>query len=133
MKLTTYLIFFFLMQTTPPHIRLKVPIFFLVLGIMKGCNFHILKGTHVSIGLLTLGFLFVMLWGWEKNPFLTTLLLAQQSFRLPSSGLFSPPLQLYQFAYIFVNFVSEFFPWLAALVVELGCTLKQCKFNSFCW
>ncbi|XWS44688.1 hypothetical protein CRYUN_Cryun15aG0069100 [Craigia yunnanensis] len=26
-----------------------------------------------------------MLWAWEKNPFLTTLLLAQQSFRLPSS------------------------------------------------
>ncbi|XWS29913.1 hypothetical protein CRYUN_Cryun24cG0071100 [Craigia yunnanensis] len=52
---------------------------------MKGCNFHILKGTHVSIVLLTLGLLTIMLWVWEKNPFLTTLLLAQQSFRLPSS------------------------------------------------
>lgn len=51
----------------------------------KGCNFHILKGTHVSIALLTLGFVTIMLWGWEKNPFLTTLLLAEQSFRLPSS------------------------------------------------
>ncbi|XVF61038.1 hypothetical protein PTKIN_Ptkin08bG0096300 [Pterospermum kingtungense] len=53
---------------------------------MKVCNFLILKGTHVSIALLTLGFVSVMLWAWEKNPFLTTLLLAQQSFRLPSSG-----------------------------------------------
>ncbi|XWS41301.1 hypothetical protein CRYUN_Cryun17cG0069200 [Craigia yunnanensis] len=26
-----------------------------------------------------------MLWAWEKNPFIATLLLAQQSFRLPSS------------------------------------------------
>ncbi|KAK6287272.1 hypothetical protein POUND7_013451 [Theobroma cacao] len=54
-------------------------------GMMKGCNFNILKGTHVSIALLTLGFVTVMLWAWEKNPFLATLLLAQQNFRLPSS------------------------------------------------
>ncbi|XP_022774755.1 protein trichome birefringence-like 14 isoform X2 [Durio zibethinus] len=52
---------------------------------MKGCNFHILKGTHVSVALLTLGFVTIMLWAWEKNPLLATLLLAQQSFRFPSS------------------------------------------------
>ncbi|KAK8357565.1 hypothetical protein V6Z11_A05G428400 [Gossypium hirsutum] len=54
---------------------------------MKGCKFNILKGIHVSIALLTLCFLVIMLSPWKNNPFLTTLLLAQQRFRQPSSDL----------------------------------------------
>lgn len=54
---------------------------------MKGCKFNILKGIHVSIALLTLCFFVIMLSPWKNNPFLTTLLLAQQRFRQPSSDL----------------------------------------------
>ncbi|KAK8716352.1 hypothetical protein V6N13_043664 [Hibiscus sabdariffa] len=53
---------------------------------MKGCKFTMLKGIHVSIALLTLGFVTIMLWPRENNPFLTAFFLAQHRFRHPSSG-----------------------------------------------
>ncbi|KAK9011816.1 hypothetical protein V6N11_039896 [Hibiscus sabdariffa] len=54
---------------------------------MKGCKFTMLKGIHVSIALLTLGFVTIMLWPRENNPFLTAFFLAQHRFRHPSSDV----------------------------------------------
>ncbi|GLT25104.1 hypothetical protein SLA2020_002560 [Shorea laevis] len=54
---------------------------------MKGCNFCILRGRNVSIALIVVGLTTILLWAWEKNPFITTLMLAQYQFRTPSEFL----------------------------------------------
>lgn len=51
---------------------------------MKG-NFYRLKGRHLSVTLLVLTFTTIVLWAWEKNPFVTTLWSAQEQFNFHTS------------------------------------------------
>ncbi|KAF5745115.1 Trichome birefringence-like 15 isoform 1 [Tripterygium wilfordii] len=52
---------------------------------MKGGNSHRLKGRHLSLSLVALFLTTILLWAWEKRPFITSMQLAQNQFVMPSS------------------------------------------------
>ncbi|KAF5751785.1 protein trichome birefringence-like 14 isoform X2 [Tripterygium wilfordii] len=52
---------------------------------MKGGNSHRLKGRHLSLSLTALFLTTILLWAWEKRPFITSMQLAQNHFVMPSS------------------------------------------------